>query len=104
MSDTHPRNPMQARAAEPVAVGTRSGAVKVPSRDEQRLEPGADPDAVVDKILALLDESRFQTARRMAAEALVRFPEHARVKRCWAIFDNRGKARVAPGGPEPSTH
>ncbi len=67
------------------------------------LSTDASPGAAVDEILLLLDEDRYQTARRMAAEALARFPDHKRVRNAWAIFDNRGKARVSPQGPQPPT-
>jgi len=64
--------------------------------------PDADPDAVVDEILSLMSNERFQSARRLAAAALARFPTHARVRRASAVFDNRGKAHVSPIGPQPS--
>jgi len=61
-----------------------------------------DPDSAIDKVMALLDEDRFLTARRMAAEALERFPDDRRVRGAWGIFDNKLKARVSPMGPRPA--
>ncbi len=100
MSDQHsPSPPIVARGA----VSTRGGGLPRGTRGQRPLlAPDSDPDAAVEKILALLSEERFQTARRLAAETVARFPDHARVERAWAIFDTRGKATVGKGGPEPS--
>lgn len=61
----------------------------------------AEADAVVDNILRLLSDERFQTARRVAREAIDRFPEHPRVRNAWRIFDTRANAIRRPGN-EPS--
>lgn len=101
MSATHSQT-----ATSPRSVGGGAGARPEPtevSSEESLLPRNADPDAVVDGILSLLGEERFPTARRMAAAAVARFPEHARVRRAWGIFDPRGKATVGSGGPEPPT-
>lgn len=74
----------------------------VPRGEEPLLSADVDPDTAVDKILALLSEDRYQTARQTAAEAVGRFPEHPRVREAWGIFEIRGKASVGTGGPEPS--
>ena len=70
--------------------------------DTPLLTPDDDPDSAIDKVMLLLDEDRFLTARRMAAEALERFPDNRRVRGTWGIFDNRNKAKVSPMGPRPS--
>lgn len=64
------------------------------------MSPDADPDAIVDQILALLSEDRYPSARRLAAEAVARHPGHARVRNAWAIFDPHGKATVASEASE----
>ncbi len=102
MSDRLSASPMVAKGAETVAAGGRA-ATKSPPEGQVSLPPNANPDTVVDKILALLDEDRYQTARRMAAAARARFPRHSRVQRVWGIFDNRDKAKVSPFGSQPST-
>ncbi|MCP4659084.1 MAG: hypothetical protein GY856_27055, partial [bacterium] len=100
MSDRNVQSPMLASSTESVAtaVSTRpagASTAEVPP-------PHADPDAVVDKILSLLDEDRFQAARCLAREAAARFPDHPRVRNAQGLFDNRGKARVRPGN-EPGS-
>jgi hypothetical protein len=71
-------------------------------RNAPLLTPDDDPDSAIDKVMLLLDEDRFSTARRMAAEALARFPDNRRVRGAWGIFDNRNKAKTSPLGPRPS--
>ncbi|HEX9732045.1 MAG TPA: DUF5678 domain-containing protein [Thermoanaerobaculia bacterium] len=71
-------------------------------RDAPLLTVDDDPDSAIDKVMLLLDEDRFLTARQMAAEALARFPDNRRVRGAWSIFDNRNKAKVSPMGPRPS--
>ncbi len=53
------------------------------------------------RILALLRDDLYLPARSLAAEALKRFPDHDRVRWAWNIFEQRGRARVGKGGPEP---
>lgn len=78
-------------------------AQPVPTTEAPLLAPDDDPDTAIDKVMLLLDEDRFGTARRMAAEALARFPDNGRVQGAWGIFENRNKARVNPAGPrQPS--
>ena len=77
-----PHQPMIARAAE-------GGGTATPPADPEQppfLEDDADPDAVVDEVLSLLGKERFRSARSLAAEALARFADHARVRRAWGIF------------------
>jgi len=99
-SNHPPSSPMLARSASPVGAGAASGTAR---ESKPLLPPDACPDAIVDEILALLGEERFRSARRLAEEAIARFPEHRRVRNAWTIFDTRGKARVTSGGPEPDT-
>ncbi len=98
-----PPQPILAKASE----STDAGAASVRPGPRRRGDPSppraVDPDSAVDTILRLLGEERYRTARRLAAETIERFPDHPRVRNAWAIFDHRGKARVAPGAPEPST-
>lgn len=67
------------------------------------LPPSADPDAVVEKILSLLSEERFQSARRLALEAAERFPDHRKLGIARKIFDNRQKAQRLPGNEPDRT-
>lgn len=90
-------SPMLARTAESVGGKAAVRAVRQPPP----VLP-ADPDAAADAVLALMSEERFQSARRLAAEAVARFPEHPRVRGLWAIFDTHGKAKVGSEGPQPS--
>ena len=71
-------------------------------RDEPGMAQDADPDKVVEQILARLGKGLYLPARDLAREAAARFPGHARLQKLWWSFDNRGKSWVAPGGPEPS--
>lgn len=64
-------------------------------------KPPTDPDVAVEQILALLSEDRYRSARELAREACRRFPENARIRDTWAIFDNRGKATAGPKASEP---
>ncbi len=94
MSDNRtPSNPILARGAERVAASTRPLAAAF---REPPVPPGADPDEVVEEILSLLSEERFQTARLLAKEAASRFPGHRRVANACRIFDNRGRAIRRP--------
>ncbi len=103
MSDSHSHQPMLAQSAGAAAAGARLPTAELSSDDESLLPPASDPDRVVDEILSHLSAERFQTARRMAREAVERFPDHVRVQRAWVLFDCHGRARVGSGGPEPST-
>ena len=85
--------------AQPVPAETTPHA----NRDAPLLAPDDDPDSAIDKVMLLLDEDRFVTARQTAAEALVRFPDNRRVRGAWCLFDNRNKAKVSPMGAQPST-
>jgi hypothetical protein len=80
-------------------------AQPVPDADRNAplLAPDDDPDGAIDKVMLLLDEDRFLTARRTAAEALARFPDNRRVQGAWCLFDNRNKAKVSPMAAQPST-
>ena len=49
------------------------------------------------RILTLLSEERFQTARRLALKAADKFPEHSRLQTARRVFDNRGEAIRRPG-------
>lgn len=89
---------MLAKEANGSATTPTSGAVR---EDEPRLAPGANPDAAVDQVLALLSEERYPAACRLAAAALAKFPSHARVKNAWSIFEREGKATVGPQASEP---
>jgi hypothetical protein len=100
MENSH--QPILARGAAP-GVPTASTERQGPP-ERTYLKPNADPDAVVDEILVLLGKERFRSARRLAAEALARFPDHARISRAWRIFDNRGKAKISPVGPQGLIH
>ncbi len=91
-SDT-PSRPILARGAEPAAGGSPRS---VPTNREALQALGADPDAVVEDILSLLSEERFQTAQRLASEAAVRFPDHRRVANVRRIFHRSGKAVRRP--------
>ena len=91
---------MLARSATGSGAGAQTRASSVAA--DSLLPKQADPDQVVDEILLLLGDERFPTARRMAAEALTRFPEHARVRQAWEIFDNHGKSKASSKELQPS--
>ena len=80
-----------------------SGGGTESTRSEVSPEDVRDPDAVAQEVLALLGKERYRSARSLAAEALARFPDHARVRGIWGIFENRGKAKISPLGAQPST-
>ncbi len=82
--------------------GASTRSSRATSEDKPLLAADADPEATVDKVLALLSEQHYPMARRLAAEARVRFPDHSRVQDLWSIFDNRGKAIAGPEASEPS--
>jgi hypothetical protein len=85
---------------------TEGGAVAcAPRRTEEAflLRRDIDPDAIADEVLSLLGRERYRSARRLASQALARFPDHIRVRGVWGIFDNRGKAKISPLGPQVST-
>ncbi len=92
-------SPMLVRGANAVSSGVRPAV----HTDRDLLPPDAEPNAVVDEILALLSAERYRTARRLAAAALERFPEHVRVERAWSIFERRGKARAVRSRLEPKS-
>lgn len=94
--------PIHARAAESAGTDASLRPAASSPAGEPRLPPDGDPDAAVEKIIALLRDDRYLPARRLATEAVARFPEHAGVKKVWRVFDNRGKATIGSGGPEPS--
>ncbi len=75
----------------------------MPRIEKELLPRDTGLDAVVDEVLALLSAERYRSARRLAAAALEKYPEHTRVERAWSIFDNRGKVRAVSRGPEPKS-
>jgi len=97
MADSHP--PMLTRPAG----GAATAAWPTAETSPPSLRSDADPDAAVDEILSLLGKDLYRSARRLAAEALERFPDHVRVRRAWGIFDNRGKSWISPLGPQGSS-
>lgn len=97
MNRSHPPSPMIAHESD--AAGT-AGSRAARAADSP-LPPEAEPGAVVEEILGHLGKDQYQTARRLAAEALARFPEHPRVQNAWRIFDKRANA-VRGQGNEPS--
>ncbi len=97
MSRSNPPSPMIARESSAVSAARSRAARRVDSP----LPPEAEPGAVVEEILRLLGQDRYQTARRMAIEARARFPENRRVQKVWRIFDQRANAVRSPGN-EPS--
>ena len=97
--DDHP--PMLAKQADP-DFSTARRSSRYASRGEPTLPPDSDPDATVERILALLSDGLYLPAKRLAAEATTRFPDHERVRWAWDIFDPRGKAAVGEGAPQPS--
>lgn len=81
--------------------GGGGGGPQPADTENDLLKSDSDPETVVEEILALLSTERYQSARRLAAAARKRFPEHVRVERAWSIFDNRGKARAVPARSKP---
>ncbi len=92
-----PRHPMIAR--QPDSSGSAgSSRLRAPS-DEPRLPVEISPEAAIERVLALLGEDSYLSARRLAREALRRFPEHAGTRRIADVFEPRGKAVPRPDGP-----
>ncbi len=61
--------------------------------------PAVTAEGVVERVLALLGEGSYLSARRLAQEAKRRFPDHAGVRRVAGVFETRGKTVVRPDGP-----
>lgn len=93
-----PRNSPPPMLAKEAQGGGGSGRAR---RPETELPPEVTAEAAVERILGLLEKDLYLPAREVAAQAIERFPDHPRLKTIWRVFDNRGKARIAPGGPEP---
>jgi predicted NAD/FAD-dependent oxidoreductase len=75
-----------------------SAAAPVP-RSEMLLD--TDGDAAAERILALLAKDLYLPARELAVLAAERFPDDSKLQKILRVFDNRGKAWVASGGPGP---
>jgi len=88
--------PMISRAPRLAASKKRAGKTV---DDKACLPSGISSEAAVEKILGLLSTSEYFAARRLAQEAVGRFPEDAQVRKVANFFDRRGKATVRPGGP-----
>jgi len=54
-------------------------AARVSAETEPRLAADADPEATVERILALLRDDLYLPSRRLASEALERFPDLSRL-------------------------
>ncbi len=89
-------SPMLARSADSASMPEtrRAGG-------EIRLPPDEDPDAVTEKILALLSQQRFEAAKDLIRTAAERFPDHPRIDAARRGFVNRGKARTSPATGVP---
>ena len=72
-----------------------------PRNEASLLPQDAAADDVLERIRELLTD-QFLTARQLAAEAAVRFPEHEGIQNAWRILSH-GRSRICTGGPEPST-
>ncbi len=83
------------------AASAGSEAIRVSTETAPRLAADADPAVTVERILALLRDDLYLPARRLASEALKRFPDHHRTQWAWSIFERRGRSRIGNGGPEP---
>ncbi len=94
MSHRHAPRPMQARSAS----GSRP--VYTAGRETSR-SAVTGPEAMVDRVLALLHDDLYLEARQLAAEAVQRFADHERVRWAWNIFEQHGRSRVGAGSPEP---
>ena len=90
---------MLTQAATSVSVGSTSRTARL----DGRLLSAEDPEATVERVLALLGEDQYLPARDLAAEALTRFPDHDRVQWAWKIFEKRGRSRLGEAAPEPKT-
>ncbi len=92
-----PRHPLIARQPENSGSAGSSRA-RVPST-EPRLPAEISPQAAIERVLALLGAGSYLSARRLAREALRRFPENAETRRIADVFEPRGKAVPRPDGP-----
>jgi len=79
---------------------------KMPSPSRTRsgkalIQPAADPEAVLSEIRRLITH-RPDRARRLAAEAVIRFPEHARIRSANSVL-NDPQQPMEKTPPEPPT-
>ncbi len=86
-------------ARQPDGSGSAGSSRTPPSSDEARLPVEISPEAASERVLALLGEGSYLSARRLAREALRRFPEHVGTRRIADVFEPRGKASIRPDGP-----
>jgi hypothetical protein len=101
MDPSKPQPPVLASGAP--SAGSALRRTTTQSESPSEVSPGANPEAVAEQILALLDKGLYLPARNLAKEAAARFPEHARLQKLWYFFDNRGKARPSALPPQPGT-
>ncbi len=74
-------------------------AVTPASSVRKRLPADISPEAAIAKVLGLLGEGSYLSARKLAREALRRFPGDARARRIADVFEPHGKAVSRPDGP-----
>ncbi len=67
------------------------------------LLPDARPDSTVKQILTLISDGQLLSARRIAVEAAVRFPDHAKLRTARRMLAGGGNPSLSSRGPEPST-
>ena len=91
--------PMFAKSAS--ASSTALPADSLPSsRPKTAISAATYPEAALEEIRHLITD-HLLAARRLAAEASVRFPDHDGIRNADRIL-NQGHSRVGTGGPEPS--
>ncbi len=99
---------MSQPSTPPMFVRSREPGTTTPSRSfgdgaKTTLPADAYPDVLVGKILSLMSEERFQSARRLALEAADCFPDHRKLGIARKIFDHRQKATRLPGNEPDRT-
>ena len=87
-------HPIFTRSAEPSSTSPAGGKSGL-------LPPNARPEEVLERIRALVTDE-YPKARRLAAEAAARFPDHDEIRSAHLVL-NRPQAPVATMPPEPST-
>jgi len=71
--------------------------------DGSLLPPDAQPDSIVNQVLALISDGQLLTARRIAVEAAARFPGHDKLRIAMRMLAGDGNPSVSSKGPERST-
>ncbi len=101
MRQTNTPSPMLAKPSSASGTALSADTVNIlPFSDTQTFSADTDPETVFEDIRGLITD-HLLAARRLAAEASARFPDHSGIRNTDRIL-NQGRSRVTTGGPEPS--